>query len=78
MITTTQIEINGNMYKETKSDTFKIKKVGTSEVYMSAIDILNSNFKYEETIDLLVEKNAVYKEDKDGRRLWREDEIENI
>lgn len=46
-----------NLYR-TYSDLFyKIKKIGTEEIYDEAIDIEDSNFQYEETEELLEEIN---------------------
>ena len=47
MISTETITIDGREFTHTYSDTFKIRKVGTDEVYDDAIDVLN--FQYEET-----------------------------
>lgn len=44
-----------NLYR-TYSDVFyKIKKIGTEEIYDEAVDIEDSNFQYEETEELLEE-----------------------
>lgn len=39
-----------------ESDTYKIKKVGTEEIYSSATDLNPCEFEYKET-DLLLDKN---------------------
>jgi len=55
MIKTENIELNGNTFKRTFSDTgHKIRKVGTEEVYAEAVDLLSSTFTYEETEELIV------------------------
>ena len=44
-----------NLYR-TYSDLFyKIKKIGTEEIYDEAIDIEDSNFQYEETDEMVEE-----------------------
>ena len=47
MISTETITIDGKELTRTYSDTFKIRKVGTDEVYDDAIDALP--YEYEET-----------------------------
>jgi hypothetical protein len=47
MISTETITIDGKELTLTYSDTYKIRKVGTDEIYDDAIDVLN--FQYEET-----------------------------
>jgi hypothetical protein len=47
MISTERVTIDGREFTHTYSDTFKIRKVGTDEIYDAAIDVLN--FQYEET-----------------------------
>ena len=57
MISTETITIDGKEFTHTYSDTYKIRKVGTDEIYDDAIDVLN--FQYEETnIPLLVEEGG--------------------
>lgn len=52
MIKIEKVIINDKEYTRTySSDGFKIKKVGTDEVYDEAIDVLD--FKYEETDELV-------------------------
>ena len=51
MITKEQITINGREFIRTFSDTYKIQKVGTNDVYGEAIDI--ADYKYTETNELL-------------------------
>ena len=47
MISTETVTIDGREFTYTYSDTFKIRKVGTDEIYDAAIDVLD--FQYEET-----------------------------
>ena len=49
MILSNIIEIDGQAFRHTKSDTYMIRKVGTNETYNDAIDLLESNFQYQET-----------------------------
>ena len=51
MITTKKINIDGREFTHTASDTFKIRKVGTDEIYTDAMDI--NPHEYEETDILL-------------------------
>ncbi len=47
MISTETMVIDGREFTHTYSDTFKIRKVGTDEIYEDAMDVLD--FQYEET-----------------------------
>ena len=47
MIIIETITIDGREFTHTYSDTFKIRKVGTDEIYEDAMDMLD--FQYEET-----------------------------
>jgi len=47
MIITKTVTIDGREFTHTYSDTFKIRKVGTDEIYTDAMDVLD--FQYEET-----------------------------
>ena len=48
-------KLNGVYFKKHYSDSnYKIKKVGTNEIYVEAYDVLDSNYTYEET-DKLIE-----------------------
>jgi hypothetical protein len=47
MIITETVTIDGREFTHTYSDTFKIRKVGTDEIYEDAMDVLD--FQYEET-----------------------------
>ena len=38
-----------NLYRTYSTDGFKIRKVGTEEIYEEAIDVEDANFTYEET-----------------------------
>ena len=58
MIKTEIIELNGKQFKRTYSDAYKIKKIGTDEVYDEAVDILSANYKYEETDQALSREEA--------------------
>lgn len=53
MLAINTITINGIDFIKTISDTYKIKKIGTEEIYTEAVDILNSGYSYEETEELL-------------------------
>lgn len=58
MIKTETIELNGKQFKRTYSDAYKIKKIGTDEVYDEAVDILSANYEYEETDQALSRDEA--------------------
>ena len=45
MITTKKISIDGREFTHTSSDTFKIHKVGTDEIYTDAMDINPHEYK---------------------------------
>ena len=47
MISTETVTIDGREFTYTYSDTFKIRKVGTDEIYTDAMDVLP--YEYEET-----------------------------
>ena len=49
MITQTEVEMNGTRFRRTVSDSYKIRKVGTDEVYGEAVDIPSATYTYEET-----------------------------
>ena len=53
MITIENITINGRQFKKTVSDTYLIRKIGTDEVYSEAYDLLEKDYEYEETDELL-------------------------
>ncbi len=57
MIKQETITINGRELTETYSDSgFKIRKIGTDEIYDKAIDIPN-RYEYEETTELIEQEN---------------------
>ena len=47
MIIKETVTIDGRVFTHTHSDTYKIRKIGTDEIYTDAMDVLN--FSYEET-----------------------------
>ena len=47
MISTETVTIDGREFTYTYSDTYLIRKVGTDEIYIDAMDVLD--FQYEET-----------------------------
>lgn len=53
MITRQTIKIDGIEYINTFSDKYKIVKKGTDEVYEEAVDLVDSDFEYEESDELL-------------------------
>ena len=61
MVKTEDLIINGYRFTKTYSDEgFKIRKVGTDEIYDEAIDIDGAGFEYEETnIVIDVDKKEV-------------------
>ena len=64
MITKETITIAGKEYQHTFSDTFKIKKDGTEEVYDDAIDNIHCAWTYSETdIPLEQEETQVIEEE---------------
>ena len=40
-----------NLYRTYSDENYKIKKVGTEEIYDEAIDVETSNYEYEETTE---------------------------
>ena len=49
---------DGVVLKRTYSDTKHfIRKVGTNEVYVEAIDVESANYTYEETAEIIPEEN---------------------
>ena len=40
-----------NLYRTFSDENYKIKKIGTDEVYNEAVDIENANYEYEETTE---------------------------
>ena len=61
MVNIEDLIINGERFTKTYSDKgFKIRKVGTDEIYDEAIDIDGAGFEYEETnIVIDVDKKEV-------------------
>ena len=51
MIIIETITIDGREFTHTYSDTYTIRKVGTDEIYIDAMDVLD--FEYEETDTLI-------------------------
>ena len=50
-----------NLYKTYSDQELKIQKVGTDEIYSSAIDVEDASFEYVET-DLPIEKREIVSE----------------
>ncbi|HHW89638.1 MAG TPA: hypothetical protein GX745_01870 [Clostridiales bacterium] len=46
------IEINGKQYKRYAHEVYKIRKVGTDEIYDEAIDLMTATYEYELTDQL--------------------------
>ena len=60
MIVQDNITINDKLFVKTYSDSeFYIKKKGTDEVYVEAIDLPTSNFEYVETEDKIEKPEEV-------------------
>lgn len=56
MLKTEPITINGKQYRHNFSDNgFRIRKVGTNEIYDDALDIPENTATYEETEELIPE-----------------------
>lgn len=54
MIVTEQIEINKRKLKRTYSDTNnRIRQIETGIIYDEAVDVLNAEFTYEETEEMI-------------------------
>lgn len=51
-----------NLYKTYSDEGFKIQKVGTDEIYTTAIDVENAPYGYVETNELIV--NELFNEEK--------------
>jgi hypothetical protein len=56
MIITKTVTIDGRVFTHTYSDTYKIRKIGTDEIYTDAMDVLD--YQYEET-DIPIEAAPV-------------------
>lgn len=59
MIVIEEVEIRNKSYKKTYSDEgYKLRQIETGLIYDEAIDMLESNYTYEE-IDELIEEEAI-------------------
>ena len=56
MIIKETVTINGREFTRTYSDTYKIRKIGTDEIYTDAMDV--SDYQYEETDIPLEDEDA--------------------
>ena len=45
-----------NLYRTYSDENFRIKKVGTNEIYDEAIDVENNNYKYIKTDEKIEEE----------------------
>lgn len=52
MIFTETVRIGGRVFVRTYSDTYKIRKVGTDEVYEEAYDLPDAGWRYEEAAEV--------------------------
>lgn len=60
MIKTEYLELNGQPFTKTYStDGFKIRKIGTDEIYDEAIDLVRMGYSYEET-DIKIEGEDIW------------------
>lgn len=60
MIKTEYLELNGQPFTKTYStDGFKIRKIGTDEIYDEAFDPIGTNRVYEET-DIKIEGEDIW------------------
>lgn len=52
MIKTENVELNGKTFRHTYSDNDEmfIHKIGTTEIYDEAYDLISSHYKYEEIL----------------------------
>jgi hypothetical protein len=55
MIIKETVTINGREFTRTYSDTYKIRKIGTDEIYTDAVDLPDTGFSYIET-DIEIEE----------------------
>lgn len=55
MIIKETVPINGREFTRTYSDTYKIRKIGTDEIYSEAVDLPEIGFSYIET-DIEIEE----------------------
>lgn len=60
MIKTEYLELNGQLFvKNYSTNGFKIRKIGTDEIYDEAIDLVRMGYSYEET-DIKVEGEDIW------------------
>lgn len=59
MIKQERIYLNGKFFTKTYSDTYKIQKVNTNEIYGEAYDLVENENEYVETTYLLEENDYV-------------------
>ena len=72
MIVQENITINNKQFVKTYSDAeFYIKKKGTDEVYVEAIDLPTSNFEYVETEDKIEKLEEVDTETTENKQLMQ-------
>lgn len=62
MIITEFVTIGNRQFKKTVSDTYLIRKVGTDEIYSEAYDLLEKDYEYEETDELLPKEESFVEE----------------
>ena len=55
MIIKETVTIDGRVFTHTHSDTYKIRKIGTDEIYSEAVDLPEIGFSYIET-DIEIEE----------------------
>ena len=56
MITIENVTIGNKQFKKTVSDTYLIRKIGTDEICSEAYDLLEKDYEYEETDELLLKE----------------------
>ena len=72
MIVQENITINNKQFVKTYSDAeFYIKKKGTDEVYVEAIDLPTSNFEYVETEDKIEKLEEIDTETTENKQLMQ-------
>lgn len=59
MIKSEIVKIDGERFIRTVSDTYRIRKIGTDEIYSEAYDLPEKEYEYEETEELLKEKELL-------------------
>ena len=60
MVEPKPVTIDGKEYKRYADSTYKIRKVGTDEIYDEAYDLLTSEYEYEETDELIAENEQEF------------------